>query len=56
MVLALLVALFNRGADNVVAVAEQQQTEAGTTWLESDAVNTESVAAQESAETAEAAN
>lgn len=47
MVLALLVALCNRGSsDNVVAFAEQQsQTAAGTTWLESDSVNTDSAAA-----------
>lgn len=56
MVLALLVALFNRGSDNVVAFAEQQTTtEAGTTWLESDSTSSDAVAVEE-AETVEAAN
>ena len=53
MVLALLVALCNRGSgDNVVAFAEQSQTEAGTTWLESDSVSTETVAPAEVSESA----
>ena len=53
MVLALLVALCNRGSgDNVVAFAEQTQTEAGTTWLESDSVSTETVAPAEVSESA----
>ena len=56
MVLALLVALCNRGSgDNVVAFAEQSQTEAGTTWLESDSTSSDAAAVEE-AETVEAAN
>ncbi len=43
MVLALLVAFANKpSSDNVVAIAEQQsQTQAGTTWLESESVGTD---------------
>ncbi len=45
MVLALLVALCNKpSSDNVVAYGQEQaQTAAGTTWLESDTVNTDTV-------------
>lgn len=54
MVLALLVALFNRtSGDNVVAFAEQNQTAAGTTWLESDSVNSDGLSVTAASETAE---